>query len=209
MRRNEILDIAQELFITKGYDKTTIENVIKIAKIAKGTFYYYFKSKEELVDAIINRFMDESIKLIQSVIDNPNLSAVQKLYKITTFKYNKDSRERKEIEKIQQIDNAQLFQKTLVEAILRFTPNLSKIVEQGVKEGTFKTEHPYEAAELMMLISQFLFENHLIPWKKSEITRKTDAYTCFLEDLLGAERGSLHYMKKAQKKRLNKPPLFS
>ena len=52
-RKNEILDTAERLFHTKGYEKTTINDILKEVNIAKGTFYYYFKSKEEVMDALI------------------------------------------------------------------------------------------------------------------------------------------------------------
>ncbi|MGB2578599.1 AcrR family transcriptional regulator [Elusimicrobium simillimum] len=90
-RKNEILDIAENLFTTKGYEKTTVENIINTAVIAKGTFYHYFKSKEELLDAIIMRFMDVGVKIIQSIADDPKLTAEQKLHKVTTFKYHKST----------------------------------------------------------------------------------------------------------------------
>ncbi|MGB6371054.1 MAG: TetR/AcrR family transcriptional regulator, partial [Atribacterota bacterium] len=50
-RRTEFLDTAQELFFTKGYEQTAVETIIKKMGLSKGTFYYYFKSKEDLLDA--------------------------------------------------------------------------------------------------------------------------------------------------------------
>ncbi|HBT17621.1 MAG TPA: TetR/AcrR family transcriptional regulator, partial [Firmicutes bacterium] len=57
-RRNEILDTAEELFNMKGYDKCTVNDILKAVGIARGTFYYYFKSKEEVLDAIVSRYTD-------------------------------------------------------------------------------------------------------------------------------------------------------
>jgi AcrR family transcriptional regulator len=53
-RRNEILDTAETLFFTKGYGKTTVNDILQAIGIAKGTFYYYFKSKEEVMDAVLS-----------------------------------------------------------------------------------------------------------------------------------------------------------
>ena len=52
-RKKEILMIARKLFAEKGYDQTSINDILKIIEIAKGTFYYYFTSKEELLEEII------------------------------------------------------------------------------------------------------------------------------------------------------------
>ena len=58
-RKNEILDAAQELFLTQGYEKTSVDNIIKKVGVAKGTFYYYFKSKEDLLDKLVKRMTDK------------------------------------------------------------------------------------------------------------------------------------------------------
>ncbi|MDF2532153.1 MAG: TetR family transcriptional regulator [Clostridia bacterium] len=54
-RRNEILDTAEKLFHAKGYEKCTVNDILKEISIAKGTFYHYFRSKEEVLDAIVSR----------------------------------------------------------------------------------------------------------------------------------------------------------
>jgi len=52
VRKNELLDTAQELFFTQGYEQTTVETIIQKVGVSKGTFYYYFKSKEDLLDKL-------------------------------------------------------------------------------------------------------------------------------------------------------------
>ena len=54
-RKNEILDTAQRLFYSQGYENTSVANVIDAIGIAKGTFYHYFKSKAELPGQIVDR----------------------------------------------------------------------------------------------------------------------------------------------------------
>lgn len=60
-RRNEILDTAEKLFVSKGYMKTTVNDILREIGIAKGTFYHYFKSKEEVMDAIITRIVNADV----------------------------------------------------------------------------------------------------------------------------------------------------
>lgn len=54
-RKQELLQIAYRLFLSKGYEETSIDEIIEEAQIAKGTFYYHFKSKEALLEALINK----------------------------------------------------------------------------------------------------------------------------------------------------------
>ena len=48
-RRNEILDVAERLFGTKGFDNTSTNDILKEIGIARGTLYYHFKSKEDIL----------------------------------------------------------------------------------------------------------------------------------------------------------------
>ena len=60
-RKNEILDVAGKLFGEKGYDATSTNDILKEIGIAKGTLYYHFKSKEDILDAMIERITDSLI----------------------------------------------------------------------------------------------------------------------------------------------------
>ena len=64
IRRNEILDVAQQFFYTKGYEQTSVQDIIDQVGIAKGTFYHYFGSKVELLDELIERMTDQVLSLI-------------------------------------------------------------------------------------------------------------------------------------------------
>ena len=81
-RRNEILDAAETLFTEKGYSKTTIIDILNQVGIAKGTFYYYFKSKEEVMDAIIERFIEQDVQKARLIAMDKSLSPVRKICRI-------------------------------------------------------------------------------------------------------------------------------
>ncbi|WP_233457025.1 TetR/AcrR family transcriptional regulator [Blautia producta] len=61
VRKGELLDAAQKLFVEKGYAKTTVTDILNVHGLSKGVFYYYFKSKEEVMDAIIQRMVDDMV----------------------------------------------------------------------------------------------------------------------------------------------------
>ena len=82
MRKNEILDTAEELFARKGYEKTTIKDILETNMIAKGTFYYYFQSKEELMDAVVGRFIERGVEQARAISADPTFSIHQKIFYI-------------------------------------------------------------------------------------------------------------------------------
>lgn len=57
-RKIEIIDAALKLFAQEGYHSTTLDEVAKVIGVSKATLYYYFRSKEEIIKAILNRSLD-------------------------------------------------------------------------------------------------------------------------------------------------------
>lgn len=199
-RKNEILDNAEKLFSTKGYSKTTINDILLAVGIAKGTFYYYFKSKEEVMDAIVIRFIDNGIENIKAIAQNKDLNAKEKLFQIIMYK-NPDIAEKEPIlEQFHQVSNAEMHQKSLVQTILKLTPILTDVVEQGIQEGSFNTPYPKEVVEFLLVSSQFLFDEGIFSWTQEEILKKSEALVYITEASLGVKKGSFDYIMHSSEK---------
>lgn len=78
-RRNEILDVAERLFCTNGYDNTSTNDILAEIGIARGTLYYYFKNKEDILDAMIDRILDEIIRKARNIALNESISVLERL----------------------------------------------------------------------------------------------------------------------------------
>ena len=78
VRRLEIMRAAEKLFKKEGYAKTSVESIIKKVGIAKGTFYYYFKAKDEILKALVEQVGKEMEAYYYSVIELNNLTAIEK-----------------------------------------------------------------------------------------------------------------------------------
>src|SRR5580704_16287249 len=79
VRRAELLDCAQRLFLTRGYEQTTVNDVIAATGLSKGAFYHHFRSKEDLLEAIAGRFARQSLAFVDAVQADPSRNAVQRL----------------------------------------------------------------------------------------------------------------------------------
>ena len=82
-RKKEILDIAEQLFIEKGFDNTSTNDILREIGIARGTLYYYFKSKEEILDAVIDRITNQLVEKSKEIFDQKELSVFQRFTMIT------------------------------------------------------------------------------------------------------------------------------
>ncbi|MBO1004248.1 TetR/AcrR family transcriptional regulator [Pseudogracilibacillus auburnensis] len=193
-RRKEILDVAEKLFSTKGYVHTTINDILKTIGIAKGTFYYHFQSKEAVMDAIVERFIEEGVKVAEQIAANPHLNAQEKIFQIIMAQNPEAGRKEKMIEELHQVNNAEMHQKSLVETIVQLTPILTKVIEQGIEEGVFRTPYPKETVEVLLVSSGFLFDEGIFQWDPNEQMDKAVAFTYILEKTLGAEQGSFSYL---------------
>lgn len=195
-RKKEIVDVAEELFTTKGYSQTTINDILRKIGIAKGTFYYYFKSKEDVMDAIVERFIEIGVNAAEKIAADPTLKAPEKILQIIMAQNPDESGKDRMIEELHQVNNAEMHQKSLVETIVQLTPILTKVIEQGIREGTFKTPYPKETVEVLLVSSSFLFDEGIFQWEPAELMQKAIAFTYILETTLGAEKGSFSYLLK-------------
>lgn len=158
-RKNDILNAAEELFSTKGYQQTTIIDILKAVGIAKGTFYYYFSSKEEVMDAIIDRIIKADIIVAKRIAAEPDLPVVDKLFRIIMAQSpQQGSNKQGMIEQFHQPSNAEMHQKSLIKAIKELSPVLADVIQQGVEEGTFKTKFPQETVEFLLASAQVIFD---------------------------------------------------
>jgi len=197
VRKSEILDAAEMLFITKGYNKTTIIDILNKIGIAKGTFYYYFKSKEEVMDAVIMRIVDADVAVAKEIAKRTDLSALDKFYQmlIAQRAKNRGSKDRL-IEQFHQPDNAEMHQKSLVQSILHLSPIFTKVVEQGIRENVFKTDYPQMTMEFLFASSTFIFDEALFDWKPHEALQRIEAFVSIMENILGTKKGSFEPIYK-------------
>ncbi|MCM3027061.1 TetR/AcrR family transcriptional regulator [Bacillus safensis] len=196
-RKNDILNAAEALFSTKGYQKTTIIDILKAVGIAKGTFYYYFSSKEEVMDAIIDRIIKEDIIVAKRIAAEPDLPVVDKLFRIIMAQSpQQGSHKQGMIDQFHQPSNAEMHQKSLIKSIKELSPVLADVIQQGVVEGTFKTKYPQETVEFLLASAQVIFDEGLFQWTAEESIQRALAFIDILESSLHAEKGSFSFLLK-------------
>ena len=193
-RKNEIMDAAEALFVSKGYDSTTISDILEVMDIARGTLYYHYKSKEEILDGIIARRGAAGVAAAEAIVEDNTLTALEKLFQIMLAQKPGSEHEERLVTELENTGNAQLFQKSLTEIILHLAPVLGRVIEQGNSEGVFHTPYAHENAEILLAASHALFDNSEFRRTPEEIGRKTFAFLSIAEQMLGAVEGSLLQM---------------
>ncbi|WP_296742294.1 TetR/AcrR family transcriptional regulator [Mesorhizobium sp.] len=154
LRREELLDHAQALFLTHGYDKASLNDVIAAAGFSKGAFYHYFPSKEALLEALAERFARQALAGVQTVLDDPDLDPLARLNALLAqtrqAKIETASQAWALFETLFRPENLVLFHRINLAASASFSPLLVGIIRQGVADGTFRTFDPEGVADIVM-----------------------------------------------------------
>lgn len=191
VRRAEILDVAEKLFINKGYHETSVMDITRETGVAKSTFFYYFKTKEEILDAIVHRLTQSIIQSISSIANDPGLSAVEKIERMLIVEFQLTLEKRDLVSNLHEIPNADMHQRLMMIMLREYTPFLSQVLDQGTREGIFHAEPFDETAEFLHVGIRFLFDAGLFPREMSEYLHKIPRMMTTIERLLGAPAGTL------------------
>ena len=193
-RRKEILDVAEELFVTKGYDKTSTNDILGRIGIARGTLYYHFKSKEDILNAIIERINSSLIARASTIASDTSLPVIER-FVMTIAGLKVDSEIGNEIiDQVHKPQNAlmhQKMQKNLIEGIV---PVIVRLVEEGKAQRIFNMEYPAETIEMLIIYSGTVFDDDYDqPGENADIRpdQRIEAFLYNTERLLGAKEGSV------------------
>jgi AcrR family transcriptional regulator len=193
VRRQEIVAAARSLFQAKEYEKTTMQDVMDHLGIAKGTIYHYFKSKEELLEAVVENIVEEDIARKEILMKETSGNALNKIRALISAGSLAD--EHTEIlEHLHHPGNLGMHVRQLAVTLMRQAPLYGELVRQGCKEGLFQTEYPLECAEFILSAVQFLTDMGIHPWAQEDLIRRAMAFPPMIEALLKAPAGSFQFM---------------
>lgn len=202
-RRNAILDGAWELFASRGYEGTTVAAIIERLDISKGTFYHYFTSKEEVLNAITDRLSVEALAALQPIVENTALEAGPK------FNLYMETARRSRLRRIDAIIDVARVLYREENLIIRHKINerlyelaiagLITIIDQGIDEGAFQVIDAGEAARFVWHLSNTFADLQMntllgdtsVDGKVSEMVRRADFACQSIERVLGAEPDTL------------------
>ena len=193
-RRLEIVQTAERLFREVGFAKCSVDMIIRDIGVAKGTFYYYFKSKEEVLGAIVDGTLGKIVAMAEQIANDTSLDALAKMQLLLSDSHVGDDDTGDIAEMLHLPENRQLHEVTNIETVLRLSPIFARIVEQGNQQGVFATRRPLETIQLLMTGAQFLLDGGLFHFSEQETRVRREVAQDVIEKSLGAEPGSFGFM---------------
>ena len=187
-RKQDLLNIAYRMFIEKGYENTSVDDIITEAGIAKGTYYYYFESKEATLEAVIEMMIEKAEIVAKAALMNP-VSIPQKLASVVyAFQPNKDEIVITDV--LERKENIVMHDKIGKKIVEVAVPILSDIVREGIAQGIFACTNVEERVKMLLIMSQNMFDYGAYSNKDIEV------YVDMLEKSLGAKEGTMSFISE-------------
>lgn len=149
-----ILDTAERLFIEKGYDRASLQEILEATGLSKGAIYHHFASKEEIFYAVCDRIGQRNREVLSAVRDDPALNGLDKLRKI--FRVSLQPEQQVKMFRMMPylMDNDKFLAAEMRSIFAEVAPDfLEPILRQGMDDGTISTDRPRELAEAMLLLA--------------------------------------------------------
>lgn len=167
-----ILDVSQRLFLEKGYENTTIQDIVdELGGLTKGAVYHHFKSKEEIMDAVGDRmfFSNNPFEVVRGRTD---LNGLQKLREAVRLNQSDQERVRLTAQSIPIAKSPRLLQEMIVSNRKVLTPYFLELIEEGNRDGSMHTDYPREIAELLPLLTSLWLLPSVYPAGREQMKRK-------------------------------------
>jgi AcrR family transcriptional regulator len=209
LRRDEFVDVALRLMQLKGWDQTSIQDVLSELDASKGAFYHYFDSKAALLEAVIERMTDAATVSITPIVDDPSLTALDKFEgvfaELARWKGERTELLLAILEVWRADDNAIVREKFRQGIATHMAPPMSRIVAQGLAEGRFVTSAPDDVARVLVsffqstneMATEMYFDRQAGRISYELVQRRFDAYWQAFERILGLAPGSFRAVDPA------------
>ncbi len=168
--RREILNAAQSLFISKGYEETSISDIMDKAGGAKGMFYRCFQSKEDVMHTLGNKMFFEN-NSFDAVRERSDLNGLQKIRLLLALNRSDDERNHLNMQAVSILKDPHILAAAIEQNRRVLTPLWFELLEEGKKDGSVKTEYTKELSEILPLINFWLMPT-VFPATEEELRHK-------------------------------------
>ena len=187
-RKQELLQIAYRMFISRGSENTSVDEIIEEADIAKGTYYYYFETKEQMLEEVIGMMLDQEMEAAGRILQ-AEIPVPQKI--IGMISSLRPTQEERPIEgALMQPENIVMHEKIRKKIVEMAVPLLSKVVEEGIGQGIFACDNIAERVRMLLVISSSSFDEGCFTERDIEV------FIDMTEKLLGAESGTMGFIRE-------------
>ncbi|MGC5772594.1 TetR/AcrR family transcriptional regulator [Paenibacillus pabuli] len=182
---NQILTVALNLFIQKGYEQTSIQDIInELGGLTKGAIYHHFKSKEEILQAVTDHLFQGADNMLSGIRDDKELNGLEKLRKISRVSLDNPAQDELASVTPNLLRNPKMLAAQIENMIEKAIPvYIQPIVEQGMRDGSIRTDYPRELSEVLIILTNLWLNPAVIPASPEMMLRKVRFFDEILKGL--------------------------
>ncbi|MDC7240880.1 MAG: TetR/AcrR family transcriptional regulator [Spirochaetales bacterium] len=185
-RKEEIISASRTLFLEKGYAHTKVSDIVKAIGVSQGIFYYYFSSKDAVIDEIIDRYMRLQLSEARKIVDNGSLSPLEKLEKMAEAQMQINHRENQNIHRIKGVD---IHERINSRIISDYVPLM---VEAYGDPGDLQVQMKFE---VFVASANFLFDPGIFTWTPVQRNKRIDHIIDLMEKSIDLPAGSFRFYR--------------
>lgn len=180
-----ILDVSFKLFLEKGYDKTSIQDIIdNLGGLSKGAIYHHFKSKEAILEAVYNRLDSGIAAEMTTILRDSSRSGAEKLRQMFLDSLRDEGSQRFLASMPNLLDNPQLLAIHMKTAIQNVVPNfILPVIREGIADGSIETDSPLELSNLLILLANVWLNPLIYPNTEEKLEKKVRMFGQIMQAL--------------------------
>lgn len=183
----EILVISTKLFLEKGYEKTSIQDILDALNLSKGGLYHHFRSKEEILSAVLEKRSNGLSIMFHDLIQNTIAENTKEKLKKIMFQFmNHEQTHSIDMVVASQIHNPYFIVSGLQSSINQDAQMISKLIEEGMNDGSLDVKEPLLCAELFLLLFN-IWTNPILFKRNYEQTKERLVFLKQSMNLLGLD----------------------
>lgn len=180
--KEKILEASFSLFAMKGYEATTIQDIIHMTGLSKGAIYHHYKSKQDILESMTKSAQWQMNDFLSDLVKDNSLTSKEKVSKLIEYSIASES-QRQLIDSnwVEKIPFALLDEiRNLNDQI---APLVTEIIEQGVKNNEYGCAYPREVAELILLCVDIWLDPVIFQRTYEEVCHRLDFLVVLLNKL--------------------------
>lgn len=178
----KILEVSLALFNEKGYEKTTIQDIVNALGMSKGAIYHHFKSKDEIIEALSERCYhgDAQMELLRNASDK---TGIEKLRAIIYRQIQNEEKKQIDTISINLWKNPKIFMSGMAENLSVNSQIVERILKEGMEDGSIRSQDPLCAAQVLMLLLNYWICSPVVLADRSAIPAKVSYFRKLCDDI--------------------------
>ncbi|HBN08221.1 MAG TPA: hypothetical protein DD435_06125 [Cyanobacteria bacterium UBA8530] len=149
-RRESLVQAAIALFREKGLHATRVDDIVRKAGVAKGTFYLYFQSKDDVLTAVAEKLVDEMVERVQTAVESGVTLPEEQLLTLGQALFDMSDLPEELIGAFHRPENRAAHERLAERMTTRLVPVIERIIVQGMEQGVFISEEPRSTSMMVL-----------------------------------------------------------